>query len=406
MLPEKLHRLSANNTLFSIILIVNSFVWLSLVSKILREIVNAAAFTEYDALMVWSLNFFGAVVSIVVGAFLANRVHRRTRFLLFWTLFGIISSIAPLFIDITTITGALAVSSLFSVSLGLGLPACMAEFADYTAVENRARRSGITLLFMAGLGAVITNLITADIATSSLVLTCWKALSLVAFLFVSSNKGDERKRVNVSFISIFRERSFVAYMIPWIMFSLVNYLSAPISVNIHGEELISFLTAVGNVLTGVFAIVGGFLSDIIGRKRITITGFIMLGIGYAILGIYPLNIFCLYFYTVVDGIAWGIFYVIFFFTIWGDLAYGKPSEKYYALGSLPYILSNFLRITGGPFIANTISAYAVFSFAAFFLFVAVIPLMYAPETLPEKKIKDRELKQYIDKAKKTKEKYT
>jgi hypothetical protein len=31
--------------------------------------------------------------------------------------------------------------------------------------------------------------------------------------------------------------------------------------------------------------------------------------------------------------------------------------------------------------------------------------MYAPETLPEKQIKERELKSYIEKAKKEKEKY-
>ena len=41
-----------------------------------------------------------------------------------------------------------------------------------------------------------------------------------------------------------------------------------------------------------------------------------------------------------------------------------------------------------------------FTVASFFLFVAVIPLMYAPETLPEKAIKDRDLQSYIEKAKK------
>jgi hypothetical protein len=51
-------------------------------------------------------------------------------------------------------------------------------------------------------------------------------------------------------------------------------------------------------------------------------------------------------------------------------------------------------------------AYAIFSVASFFLFLAVIPLMFAPETLPEKTLKERELKQYVEKAKKTKEKYT
>jgi hypothetical protein len=38
------------------------------------------------------------------------------------------------------------------------------------------------------------------------------------------------------------------------------------------------------------------------------------------------------------------------------------------------------------------------------LFLAVLPLLYAPETLPEKKIRDKELKSYIEKAKKAKEK--
>jgi len=362
-------------------------------------------FSNYEVFMVWDVNFCGAVASIVIGAFLADRFRQRTRFLLFWILFGTISSIAPLFMDITRINDALTVSALFSVSLGLGLPVLMANFADYTVVENRARLGGITLLFIMGLGAFTANLITENIVTSLLVLTCWKGLGFVAFFFKGSDKRDVKSRVSVSFISILKEHSFILYVIPWTMFSLVNYLGASISVNIHSEEFIYLSMVTGNILAGVFAILGGFLSDIIGRKRVTMIGFIMLGLGYAILGVFPLNLFCWYFYVVVDGIAWGMFYVIFITTIWGDLAYGKPSEKYYALGSLPYLLSSFLRLTVGPFIANTISAYATFSFAAFFLFLAVIPLMYAPETLPEKKIRERELREYIKKAKKIRKKY-
>lgn len=34
------------------------------------------------------------------------------------------------------------------------------------------------------------------------------------------------------------------------------------------------------------------------------------------------------------------------------------------------------------------------------MFLAVLPLVYAPETLPEKHMKERELKNYLDKAKK------
>jgi steroid 5-alpha reductase family enzyme len=110
------------------------------------------------------------------------------------------------------------------------------------------------------------------------------------------------------------------------------------------------------------------------------------------------------FYTLVDGIAWGAFYTIFLITLWGDLAQGRSSEKYYAIGGLPYLFSNFMRLWLGSYVADAVTSSAVFSFASIFLFLAVLPLVYAPETLPEKTIKDRELKQYIDKAKKISEK--
>ena len=42
-----------------------------------------------------------------------------------------------------------------------------------------------------------------------------------------------------------------------------------------------------------------------------------------------------------------------------------------------------------------------FSLAAFFLFVAVLPLWIAPETLPEKKMELRRLRNFADEAKKT-----
>jgi Sec-independent protein translocase protein TatA len=41
-----------------------------------------------------------------------------------------------------------------------------------------------------------------------------------------------------------------------------------------------------------------------------------------------------------------------------------------------------------------------FSLAGFFLFLAILPLLYAPETLSETTMKDRELKNYIKKAQK------
>jgi len=93
-------------------------------------------------------------------------------------------------------------------------------------------------------------------------------------------------------------------------------------------------------------------------------------------------------------------------TLWGDLAHEDSSKKYYALGSLPLLFSNLLQKIVAPDLAALVSVTAVFSLASFFLFLAILPLLYAPETLSEQKLKERELKGYIEKAKKTKEKYT
>ena len=52
-----------------------------------------------------------------------------------------------------------------------------------------------------------------------------------------------------------------------------------------------------------------------------------------------------------------------------------------------------------------ISMYAAFPLPRFFYLLLLCPVIYGPESLPEKKIRERELRGYIEKAKKIKEKY-
>jgi hypothetical protein len=71
---------------------------------------------------------------------------------------------------------------------------------------------------------------------------------------------------------------------------------------------------------------------------------------------------------------------------------------------MPFLLSNLISALVRPFV-EVVPITASFSLASFFLFLAILPLLYAPETLPEKVMKNRELKSYIEKAQKAKEKY-
>jgi hypothetical protein len=84
------------------------------------------------------------------------------------------------------------------------------------------------------------------------------------------------------------------------------------------------------------------------------------------------------------------------------LSQSGSREKYYALGSVPFFLSYII-----PYFVDLPSndLGAAFSVAAFFLFVAILPLISAPETLPEKKMELRRLRNFAEEAQKAKEKY-
>jgi len=318
---------------------------------------------------------------------------------------GVIFSLAPLVFDLTTSAGLMTVSGIFGAYFGLGMPICMGHYATSTVTENRSRLGGIIFL-LTGLGFFLLGSIgVSDIMICALLLSAWRALGSLILLLLKANEKPTEKNDNVSYHFVVSNRSFILYFVPWCMFSLVNYLAVPINSTVFPEEFVRFSSIIENVLAGTSAVVWGFLADFFGRKRLAVGGFAILGLGYAILGMYPGNMISWWFYTFVDGVAWGAFYTIFLFTLWGDLAQNQSIDKYYVIGGLPYLFSNFMRLSLGSYVAANVSENAVFSFASVFLFLAVLPLIYAPETLPEKKIKERELKSYIEKAEKVKQKY-
>jgi hypothetical protein len=123
------------------------------------------------------------------------------------------------------------------------------------------------------------------------------------------------------------------------------------------------------------------------------------------IGLIPEPEFSWYLYFVVDAIAWGIFSLIFYIVIWGDIAQSRNSEKYYTLGSIPYFISSIIPLLLTTSFIENVEVTAAFSVASFFLFAAVMPLVFAPETLPEKKMELRRLRSFAEDAKKMKEKY-
>jgi MFS family permease len=160
----------------------------------------------------------------------------------------------------------------------------------------------------------------------------------------------------------------------------------------------------GPLIGSFSAFIGGLLSDWVGRKRVVLYGFATLGIAYAIMSIAPTTLFSWYFHLTIGSISSGMLLVVFLLILWGDLSQSGTREKYYVMGQTPLFLASLIGPFSAPYV-TLIPKTSAFSLAAFFLFIAVLLLLYAPETLPQKKIELRRLRKYVETAKKLEEKY-
>jgi MFS family permease len=372
----------------------------------LSNVIYSLAVSEIERLAVFALYYVGTAGSAFLGAVFLQRA-RETK-LSMWILSGAVMTALLIALPGNGIAIYGLLSLFMGISLGIGFPSCLAYFSDATTIETRGAFGGIAwgavgvgTLILVGL---VGGLDVSRAGETFLALAIWRALGVVAFFVVTKKaEGIVKAPSAVSYRSILQRREVVLYLLPWIMVSLVNFTEAPILDNLFGN-LAALVTAIEFALIGLFALVGGVLADIVGRKRVIITGFVMLGIGYAVLSFSSELPFFRYLYTACDGVAWGMFSSVFLIALWGDLAQDREKEKYYMLGGLPFLLASFLSIIVKPYV-EFIGTIASFSLASFFLFLAVLPLMYAPETLPEKRMRDIELKDYLEKAKKAKDKY-
>jgi len=393
------HSIDRKDFFIVFILLFNSITWLYMTLIMIEKVLSGLNAGYTQSLIIWTTYYVTLIGSSIAGSILSKKINRVT-FLYLWMILGVVTALLPIMLDVFTVIHALIISFLLGVSSGLGIPSCWAYFADHTLVENRGRIGGI-ILFIANLSApfLVISLDALNLIVNSIFFALWRGFGLVIFFLKPEEKSTSK--MNVSFTSIFHGKSFALYFIAWLMFCLVDRFERPIL----GYFLNEFhFFVIGVTTASISALIGGILCDWVGRKRIVLYGFVALGIAYAIISIAPAMAVSWYFYLTVESISTGILWVIFFLILWGDLSQSGTREKYYAIGAIPLYLTNIIQLISAPYV-GLIPETNAFSLASFFLFLAVLPLLYAPETLPEKKIKLRRLRKYVEKAKGIKEKY-
>jgi MFS family permease len=353
-------------------------------------------------LVAWAVYLIAIIGSSVLGALVFPRQNRLT-LIHVWLLLGIITSFLLSALVMNIGFEYLLVIILFSgVAFGLGMPSALAYFAEYTVFENRGRIGGIILLLTFLSIPFVALLPETNLVFDSYIATIWRAIGLITFFLIRPAGMIEEPKKPVRFSSVLSDRAFLLFLIPWFMSWLIDRFEYQIFLEKYPDLGVLSLS-IEPIVGTVFVIVGGLLADWIGRKKVVVSGFVALGFAYAILGVAPGTMFSRYFFIAIDGIAWGIFSVSFLLILWADLSSSAGGhEKYYAIGSIPFFIAYLMQYLAQPYISSIpVEAFEVsFSFASLFLFIAILPLIYAPETLPEKKIQERQMKKYIEEAKK------
>jgi len=389
------------------ILFLSVFGWYFIAQQILDQLIIGLEPSHNENVTIWVTFYLSIIGTSIIGAFLSKTVG-AVKFLCVWTIFGIITSLLPALLINITYCQVWFVSLLLGTSFGLGVPSCLAYFKEYTTVENRGRIGGITFIIVNIISVFFVEILFGifDLTIVSIFFALLRGLGLIVFFIKPENQSSSQ--TSVSFVSILRDRDFLLYFIVWFMFPLINAFESVLVGNylqLWNNSLLDTMVIVEPIAATFSILIAGILCDLIGRKKIILFGFVTLGLAYGIVGLVPDSVALWYLYFIVDGVAYGIFLLIFVLTLWGDLAKSGRSEKYYTLGSIPYFLSFIIPLLVPQTLVTDIGLVAAFSLASFFLFVAVMPLVFAPETLPEKKMELRRLRSFAEDAKKAKEKY-
>ncbi|MEM1540543.1 MAG: hypothetical protein QXJ07_04090 [Candidatus Bathyarchaeia archaeon] len=285
------------------------------------------------------------------------------------------------------------------------MPFCL-DLIRLVTIENRGKIGGIVLLAVfSSVSILYESVFSLDLILAGFLLAIWRAWSLPLLFLIPERPilvDDDIKKPQ-RFASILTNKAFLLYFTAWFMFALIdNFQGFVMKTMASGFPF--FTRLIEPSVAGFSAIIIGMIIDHVGRKPVLICSFIFLGIADAILGLFPYHWVSWFFYSVMNGIAIGSASVLFIVVIWGEIS-TNTSVRPYAIGEIPFFTAETLSLSLTP-ILSQISPSSSFSLASFFLFIAVVPLVFAPETLPEKTIRERELRGYIEKAKRIREKFT
>jgi MFS family permease len=348
-----------------------------------------------------ALFYFVGAVSAILATTISSRFNRK-KFLYGLTFLSVICSFFIAFFQ-----GDIFVflfGPILGICLGLAFPASMSLLADSVRIDERGRVCGVYILqnfILLAIFIMIQEVFELGFFGIVMLLVLIRALSFLGLILDDSKSSDgfnEEKMIKFpTWRSIFAYRDFILYFVPWLLFLVVTVIadhilwpSFPTTQEI--VEAFSASEPLQYVGAAVASVISGVLADRIGRKWPIIIGLVMLGVSFALLGLSIVNL-TVFLHVLSIGIAFG-FLMVVYTAIPGDLSSPISREKFYAIivvvpfsiygaiGAIPAIFG----ITASP---NLISP-----FLGIVLFLSVIPIVSAKETLSSANIQKRKYQKH------------
>jgi MFS family permease len=365
---------------------------------LMEEILNVY-FNSWDTVFFGrSLFYISLSISQIIGAILAGRFSRKT-ILQYWIILGVVSLVFSTFLQ--NQSNIFLLCLLLGFSFGLGIPSCFAALADFTLVEERGRVSGIvqfSTFFLLILLILVPSMLDFGVKEYQYLSIILRLLSFSAILL---DPFDQKKEKSQSFMRILGNRQLILYSIPWVMFNLSNgvlvIIENQLKQNVSYDIVFTISPFLLYAAALIFGLTSGVIADRNGRKLPHILGVIALGIAYALVGITstPQSWFAT---IAISGVGWGFLMVAYQWTVLGDISPVGSREKFYAVGFIvPTIVETVFQFISSR-VSGEVNISWITAALSVFLFISIFPLLMAKETLPENKMQDRRLRDYLKKV--------
>ena len=274
-------------------LLLNTFVWYLLIYFTLTTLFSQHQFIN-QSLYLFAVYFLGMAVAAIVGS--KFPVRTRDNLLNTWLLLGALATFLLIVISSSNpiINGLIII--FLGGSIGFGLPSCLSYFAKVAAIEKRGLIGG-AIWSAVGLSVLVLGLMISVVGTLYviIILGVWRLLGGIGFLLLNRKheKIEDQKplgHLQISYLTLLRKKEILLFLLPWVMFNVINFAEKPMLQNFFGVTQYSLVEFAEFIFIGIFAFIGGILADVGGRKRLIIAGFVMLGFEYAALSLFSSSV--------------------------------------------------------------------------------------------------------------------